>query len=380
MLKDPGTYLLDLTGSTMDSDDCSIGDFKQVVFPCVYLLVFILGVVGHSVSLYVIFSVWRKKRRLTTVNLFMINLLLSDFMLVCSLPFRAAYFLRGSDWPFGRVSCSLLFYVFYLNINTSIFFLMSLVIIRYLALVHPLRFMSFQKYCNWWVVCVIIWLFTALICVPLLELRSDRNNETSKCMELPKNQNKIDSLLKMSYAALALFILPLTVILSCSVLIAYKLLRPGVSQRKVSTSRKRAFALIIISLISFLVCFFPYHVDRLVFLHAEFSFNASSASAADPSSCRYMQVVRKSAVVTLCLCTMHSCLDPILLFFVGENFRSFLTRLLWREKTGGRIQSWRQVELRNPDGKKTTGTLATQSVFILSALFKNKRTDEAQNK
>ncbi|KAG7321502.1 hypothetical protein KOW79_015917 [Hemibagrus wyckioides] len=132
----------------MSSQNCSIKDFKESVFPTVYLLVFILGVVGHLVSMYIFFSVWRKKRGLTTVNLFMVNLLVSDLMLVCSLPFRASYYMSSTGWKFGKVACSLIFYVFYLNMYTSIYFLVSLNIMRYLALFQPYRYKTLQKWCK----------------------------------------------------------------------------------------------------------------------------------------------------------------------------------------------------------------------------------------
>ncbi|XP_062868241.1 cysteinyl leukotriene receptor 2 [Trichomycterus rosablanca] len=329
----------------MGSDNCSIIDFKQAVFPAAYLLIFILGIVGHSISLFILFGVWRKKKSLTTVNLFMVNLLVSDLMLICSLPLRASYFLSGSNWQFGKLACSLLFYVFYLNMYTSIFFLMSLVIMRYLALAHPYRFMSLQKCCNRWTVCIFIWLLTASMCSPLLAIRSGDNEATSKCLELPSNTSSIDHFIRINYATLPFFVAPLTVILLCSVLIAHRLLRPGLSQHTISTSRKKAFALIIISLAFFLICFLPYHVGRVVFLHAE----SYVSNGTGPESCGYIRAVRKSAVVTLCLCTAHSCLDPILFFFVGENFRTCLTKLLWRKKADDSIRCQEEAELRNQE-------------------------------
>ncbi|XP_053505608.1 cysteinyl leukotriene receptor 2 isoform X1 [Ictalurus furcatus] len=317
----------------MISHNCSIKDFKESVFPTAYLLVFILGLVGHLVSMYVFFRVWRKKRYLTTVNQFMVNLLVSDLMLVCSLPFRASYYLSGSTWIFGPVACRLLFYIFYLNMYTSIYFLVSLNIMRYLALIQPYRYKHLQKWCNGHLVCLLIWLFVALTSSPLLLLRRHTNSSTDiaqQCMELRNSNQTIQHLIIMNNATLSVgFLLPLVCILWCSVFVAYRLWKPGPSQRRVDISRKKAFALVIISLSFFIICFLPYHVMRTVFLHTEL--DVSNNKIGD--SCETLWQVRKAAVVTLCLCVSHSCLDPILFFFVGENFRTFFAKLLRKKKT-----------------------------------------------
>lgn len=316
----------------MVSQNCSIKEFKESLFPTAYLLVFILGIVGHLVSMYVFFSVWRKKKGLTTVNQFMVNLLVSDLMLVCSLPFRASYYLLGSHWDFGRVTCKLLFYVFYLNMYTSIYFLVSLNIMRYLALAQPYRYKRLQKCCNGQLVCFLIWLFVALTTSPLLFLPSKANsNDTAyQCLELKNDNKTIQILIIINNATLAVgFVVPLGFILWCSVCVAYRLWKPVPSQRTVNISRKKAFALVIISLGFFVICFLPYHVMRTVFLHTELGVSNGQSG----SSCESIWLVRKAAVVTLCLCVAHSCLDPILFFFVGENFRTFFAKLLGRKKT-----------------------------------------------
>lgn len=315
----------------MIAQNCSIKDFKESLFPAAYLLVFLLGIVGHLVSMYVFYSMWRTKKGLTTVNQFMVNLLVSDLMLVCSLPFRASYYLFGSHWDFGKVACSLLFYIFYLNMYTSIYFLVSLNIMRYLALAQPYRYKRLQKCCNAQLVCFLIWLFVGLTTSPLLFLSLTKNSTDTadQCLELKNDSKTIQRLIIMNNATLAVgFVVPLGFILWCSVFVAYRLWKPVPSQRTVNISRKKVFALVIISLGFFIVCFLPYHVMRTVFLHTELGVSSDQFS-----SCESIWLVRKGAVVTLCLCVAHSCLDPILFFFVGENFRTFFAKLLRRKKT-----------------------------------------------
>ncbi|XP_036444436.1 cysteinyl leukotriene receptor 2 [Colossoma macropomum] len=327
------------------SCNCTIDDFKRSVFPAVYLLIFILGIAGHSVSIYVFFRVWKKKRSLTSVNLFMVNLLVSDLMQVCSLPFRAFYFLSNSHWPFGNVACRLIFYVFYLNMYSSIYFLVALNIMRYLALVHPYRFLRLQSCCRGPLVCCLIWLFVALASSPLLLASTKKGAE--KCLELTSgNATVIRTLIIINDATLAVgFVLPLAIILWCSVFVVHRLLKPSPVHRTVQTSRKKACALVIISLGFYLICFLPYHIVRTLFLHAELDVANNKGCE---NSCEFIQGMRKAAVVSLCLGTANSCLDPILFFFVGENFRTFFAKMLRREKadTDNRRRSQQRAELQ----------------------------------
>ncbi|XP_076836838.1 cysteinyl leukotriene receptor 2 [Brachyhypopomus gauderio] len=312
----------------MNSSSCSIDDFKRSVFPAVYLLIFILGVVGHSVSLYVFVSLWRKKRSLTSINLFMVNLLVSDLMQVCSLPFRVSYYLSDSKWLFGPIACRLISYIFYLNMYGSIYFMAFLNIMRYLALVRPYLFKRLQSCGNGRVVCLFIWLFVMLASSPLLIMGGGTGNSTDTCMELPKDHSFIEILSVINNATLAVgFVVPTAVILWCSIFVARGLLRPGPTRRMVNTSRKKSGALVIISLGIFMISFLPYHVTRLVFLQAEIKWRLHNST----QSCDHIEAIRKAAVITLCLGTANTCLDPILFFFVGENVRGFFRKLLRSE-------------------------------------------------
>lgn len=332
--------------SEMNSScNSTIDGFKQSVFPAVYLLIFILGIAGHSVSICVFFSMWRKKRSLTSVNLCMVNLLVSDLMLVCSLPFRAAYYLSNSRWPFGTWACRLISYVFYLNMYGSIYFLVALNIMRYLALVQPYRFMHLQSCCSARLVCVLIWLFVALASSPLL--LAGTKNGSEKCLELPNgNASVISNLWVINNTTLTMgFVLPLAIILFCSIFVVHRLLKPSPAQHKIKISRKKACALVIISLGFFLICFLPYHIMRTLFLHTEWNMEKNKGNEI---SCEFIQGVRKAAVVTLCLGTANSCLDPILFFFVGENFRTFFAKILRKKKANAddRKRSQQRAELQ----------------------------------
>ncbi|ROL47601.1 Cysteinyl leukotriene receptor 2 [Anabarilius grahami] len=304
--------------------------FKRLVYPAAYIFIFVLGLAGHSLSICVFFSQWRTQKSLTPVSLLMVNLLVSDLMLVCSLPFRITYYVLNSRWLFGQVACRLILYVFYLNMYSSVYFLVALNILRYLALARPYLYIRIQTHYVTGIMCGLIWVLMGLACSPLLFTKKRPHDEgSSRCLELAVDG--VDQLLLINNVTFPVgFVVPLVVILFCSVFVAKNLLRPSPALGRTRPCRKKACALVIISLGIFLVCFLPYHIVRTIFLSAEKQVKMNGYG----DSCDFILVVRRAAVVAHCLCTANSCLDPVLFFFVGENSRSFFSK--W---TGGRKNS-----------------------------------------
>lgn len=326
-----------LSGNT-SCEEGATNDFKRVMYPVTYMIIFVLGSAGQSLSICVFFSQWRKQRSFTPVNLLMVNLLLSDMMLVCSLPLRISYYLLD-QWPFGDVACRLIVYVFYLNMYSSVYFLVALNILRYLALVWPYLYMRIQTTLVAGILCAVIWLSMALANSPLLFSKKGKQEGSPRCLDL--STENADRLLYINNVSLLMgFVVPLLVIIFCSIFVVKSLLTPSPALGRTRPCRKKACALVIISLGIFLVCFLPYHVVRTIFLSAETQLKTNGSV-----SCDYICTVRKAAVITHCMCTTNSCLDPILFFFVGENFRSFLDRFLGRRKTINE-RTVRQEELR----------------------------------
>ncbi|XP_018619768.1 cysteinyl leukotriene receptor 1 isoform X2 [Scleropages formosus] len=164
--------------------NCSIDTFRRDFYPTCYLLIFVVGLVGNAFSFYYFVAMYRKMRSFTSMTLYLVNLLVSDFMLVCSLPFRASYYLTDT-WVFGDAVCRIMSYVFYINMYSSIFFLTALSVMRYLAVTRPYRYVYLQKSRGAWAVCLFIWLFVSLASIPLLKEGSHQvGKDNVKCLEL----------------------------------------------------------------------------------------------------------------------------------------------------------------------------------------------------
>uniref|UniRef100_A0AAY4D370 G-protein coupled receptors family 1 profile domain-containing protein n=1 Tax=Denticeps clupeoides TaxID=299321 RepID=A0AAY4D370_9TELE len=297
---DPNGRLLKSTVprlSLRSGDDCSIGDFKSRVYPAAYLSIFAFGLAGGLLSLWGFVGVWRSQRSFTPVNLFMVNLLVSDLMLVCSLPFRATYYLMDSDWVFGDTLCRVMSYVFYINMYGSVYFLMALSVVRYVAITRPYLYRQNQKGRLAAVVCCVLWLLVSLPSIPMLF-----------------SGVRLDTIIALNYSATLFgFVLPFLVISVCYVFVVHTLLRRCRAQGTRTLRYNKSCSLVAVVLLIFL---------------------QSICSGGFGGSCEYVNGVRRAAVVTLCLAAANSCVDPILYFLVAENFQRFWQKTRRKLSTG----------------------------------------------
>ncbi|XP_074838813.1 cysteinyl leukotriene receptor 2 [Carettochelys insculpta] len=290
-----------------NSSNCTIDEFKKNVYPPIYFIVFALGILGNGLSIYVFLQPYKKK---TSVNVFMLNLAISDFLFVWTLPFRAFYYLRDSHWIFGRVFCSIVSYTLYVNMYCSIYFLTALSIVRFVAIVHPFKHLKLTtiKYSR--IACAVIWGFVIIACINLLF----PPDSSDKCLDL--KTESLTNLIVMNYIILVVgFFLPFCTIIFCYVCVVKALVKPRIPKVKIRASHKKAVSTIVITLFMFLLCFLPYHVLRTVFL-------LERKKDSSHSPCNLW--LDKGAVITLCLAAMNSCLDPVLYYFTGENFKERL--------------------------------------------------------
>ncbi|XP_056121964.1 cysteinyl leukotriene receptor 2 [Rhinichthys klamathensis goyatoka] len=308
------------------SNNCSISDFKHTVYPIAYLFMFSLGLVCNLISLFFfISSSLRRKASFSPVNILMLNLLLSDLMMVCSLPFRAAYYLMSSHWAFGDVTCRIMSYVFYINMYGSVYLLAVLSVVRFVAIVKPFVYVRWQTSRRAWTICIVIWLIVALMSIPLLGAGTSVESGRIKCLEL--NPSQLGTIIALNRGVLFLgFVVPFAVISVCYIFAAFYLLKLKKTRKNQRSqfNHKKSCSLVIIVLLIFLACFMPYHVVRTLFLEAEMDVINNGFG----ESCDYIESLRKAAVITHVLASGNSCLDPVLFFFVGENFINF-----WRQNT-----------------------------------------------
>ncbi|XP_033032779.1 cysteinyl leukotriene receptor 2 isoform X1 [Trachypithecus francoisi] len=294
-----------------NSRNCTIENFKREFFPVVYLIIFVWGVLGNGLSIYVFLQPYKKS---TSVNVFMLNLAISDLLFISTLPFRADYYLRGSNWIFGDLTCRIMSYSLYVNMYSSIYFLTVLSVVRFLATVHPFRLLHVTSIRSAWILCGIIWILTMASSVMLLNNGSEQKGSVISCLEL--NLYKITKLQTMNYIALVVgFLLPFFTLSICYLLIIRALLKVEVPESGLRVSHRKALTTIIITLIIFFLCFLPYHTLRTLHLVTW-----------KVGICE--DRLHKAVVITLALAAANTCFNPLLYYFAGENFKDRLRSAL----------------------------------------------------
>ena len=91
----------------------------------IYLLTFIFGIVGNSLTILVIV---RNKKMKTVATCFILNLAVADDLFMLSLPFFA-YSTFAKDWIFGSWLCTIMSALYGINLYASIFTMVSYIFI-----------------------------------------------------------------------------------------------------------------------------------------------------------------------------------------------------------------------------------------------------------
>ncbi|CAL8262901.1 unnamed protein product [Lota lota] len=286
----------------------SIDNFRNQVYSTMYSIITVLGLLGNGFALVVLLRTYQKK---SPFQVYMLNLAASDLLCVSMLPFRILYYANKGHWYLGDFICRISSYAFYVNLYCSVLFMAAMSVSRFLAIVFPVQNMRLVTECRARLACIAIWIFVCAMSSPFLMSGQSIDPETNKtkCYEPPKSPS--NKLIALNYLSLVVgFLLPFLVILVCSAGIIRALcLRRTPTQS--GTQGSRAIRMIVIVLVTFLVCFTPYHVQRS--MHLSF--------LSDDKSCEKLIFMQKSVVVTLSLAASNCCFDPLLYFFSGEGFR-----------------------------------------------------------
>ncbi|KAJ0063964.1 hypothetical protein NL108_014499 [Boleophthalmus pectinirostris] len=157
-------------------------EFKYPLYSTVFSIVFVVGLITNVVAMY-IFTCTLKLRNETTT--YMMNLVVSDFLFVFTLPLRIFYFIN-QHWPFGSMLCKVSVSLFYTNMYGSILFLTCISVDRFLAIVHPFRSRTLRTKRNAKIVCAAVWVLVLSGSLPtgfLLNSTSVSLQNKTNCFE-----------------------------------------------------------------------------------------------------------------------------------------------------------------------------------------------------
>ncbi|XP_018602039.1 chemokine XC receptor 1-like [Scleropages formosus] len=281
--------------------------FGAVLTPVFFWIVIMLSLLGNTLVLVILIK-YENLKSLT--NIFIFNLALSDLIFTFGLPFWASYHISG--WTFGNVTCSAVSFIFYTGFYSSIMFLTIMTIHRCLAVVRPLSDLGSTRVCYGFVSSVIIWNVSFLAAAPALTFVTvEKNRDTMYCEFTDKNW-KIGSIYEQNVC----FILSLSIISFCYIVILLKLLRSR------SHTRYRTVKLIFTIVVVFFLGWAPYNV--VIFLKS-----LTDIGGIPPfNDCAVSKGVDYAFYVCRLIAFSHCCLNPVFYVFVGVKFRNHLKKML----------------------------------------------------
>ncbi|XP_047383572.1 free fatty acid receptor 3-like [Sciurus carolinensis] len=295
----------------------------------VYLLAFLVGLPLNLVAL-VIF-VGKLRRRPVAVDVLLLNVTLSDLLLLLFLPFRMAEAASGMHWPLPSVLCPVSGFLFFTTVYLTSLFLAAVSAERFLSVAYPMWYKTRPRLGQAGLVSGTCWLLAAAHCSVVYVTEFSGNVSHSQgsngtCyLEFREDQLAIVLPVRLEMAVV-LFGVPLLITSYCYSRLVWILSR-GASRRR----RRRVVGLVVATLLNFLVCFGPYNVSHVV-------------GYVQGQSPRWRSCV-------LLLSTLNSCVDPLVCYFSSSRFQADFQELLGR-LTGG-WSPWRvevSVEPKVKDG------------------------------
>ncbi|XP_069059220.1 P2Y purinoceptor 3-like [Pleurodeles waltl] len=302
------------------SKNCTFNeDFKKILLPVVYSVVF---VVGLSLNLTVILQIWLSRKVLTRTKIYMLNLATADLLYVCSLPLLIYNYSNHDYWPFGDFTCRFVRFQFYSNLHGSIMFLTCMSFQRYLGICHPLSSWHKKRGKKFtWIVCVVVWFIVVAQCLPTFVYASTgtQRNRTV-CYDLSPPDRSARYFPYGITLTITGFLIPFMVILVCycsmTKILCQKdeMIGPAVRKKK-----DKAIRMIIIVVIVFAISFFPFHLTKTIYLIVR---------SLEGVPCLVLQTFAIVYKCTRPFASMNSVLDPILFYFTQQKFRQSTKNIL----------------------------------------------------
>ncbi|XP_015216115.1 G-protein coupled receptor 171 [Lepisosteus oculatus] len=297
---------------------CTVND-QMVPFTYLYYLIFLIGILGSSVALWAFTRNCKNKK---CINVYLINLLTSDFLLTLALPFKIAVDLGIAPWSLKIFHCQVSAVLIYVNVYASILFLAFVSADRYLQISQASTLFRIQQVGFAKVMSAVVWGLVLFIMVPnmAIPIRSVKEKPLVTCAEF-KQEVGLHWHTLTNFLCLAIFVNASAVILISNGCILRRLCQAQ-EEGKHSTVKQALFNIEMVTA-AYIVCFVPYHVVRTPYTFVQ------NQVITDCSLRRRLFIAKES---TLFLSVLNLCFDPILYFYLSRSFREKITEAFKPQK------------------------------------------------
>lgn len=287
-----------------------------------YALEFCLGTTGN---LLVVLGYVFCLKEWQSCNVYLFNLAVSDLAFLCTLP-RLSYLYANNQSEFRPYACVINRYLLHVNLYSSILFMMWLSMDRFLLVKHPTRNHYLLKKRTSLLVTALTWLAVNVQVAPMIVLMVQdlQRRNWMRCKDFASLRGDVDTLAYSLGLTVTGYILPLLVLCAFSYKISY-LLRERALKRKTALF-KRPLRVVTSATAMFLILYTPYHVLRNIRI-------ASWQLWPELERCT-RAYIKGLYTLTRPLAFLHSVINPVFYFLMGDKFRELLLAKL--RKLSGR--------------------------------------------
>ncbi|XP_004601060.2 free fatty acid receptor 3-like [Sorex araneus] len=286
----------------------------------VYLFAFLVGLPLNLLALVIFVD--KLRRRAVAVDVLLLNLTISDLILLLFLPFRMVEAASGMLWPLSAFLCPFSRFLFFATIYVTSVSLAAVSVERFLSVAYPVWYRSRPRPRQAVLVSGACWLLVGIHCsvIYIVEFSghsSPGQGSNATCyLEFRTHQLALLLPVRLEVAVIFFFI-PLLITAYCYGHLLW-LLSKGCSRRR----RRRVAGLVAATLLNFLVFFGPYNVSHVV----------GYIQRHNPPWRSYV----------LLLSTLNACVDPLVCYFSSSQFQtqvhSWLRRLAGSQGDCGKLR------------------------------------------
>ncbi|KAJ7994681.1 hypothetical protein DPEC_G00252010 [Dallia pectoralis] len=308
-------------GSLEDIDMTADGTpVLRILISVVYSVVCAVGLFGNLL----VFFLMRLKqgRQRSSINVFIVNLAVTDFQFVLTLPFWAVDTALDFSWPFGNAMCKIVLSVTVMNMYASVFFLTAMSVTRYRSVASALTNRSSRRSGSVKWACAVLWASATVATAPTTMFSSVTvvAGEKLCLIRFPEGHDWL-ALYHLQKIILA-FVVPMLIVSVCYLMLLRFIRLKSMHNNNRPKRRSRVTKSVTVVVLSFFLCWMPNHA--ITFWGVLVKFNAVNWDRS------YYLVHTYVFPLTVCLAHANSCLNPVLYCLMRREFRKMLKDLFWR--------------------------------------------------
>ncbi|XP_051915473.1 neurotensin receptor type 1 isoform X2 [Hippocampus zosterae] len=262
--------------------------YSKVIVTIIYLLLFAVGSLGNSITLYTLLSKKSLQNLQSTVHYHLASLAVSDLLiLVLSMPIELYNFIWfHHPWVFGDAVCRGYYYLRDSCSYATAFNIASLSVERYMAICHPFKAKSIMSRSRTKKLISGMWIASFALSTPMLFIMGQETRQDENICTATVAPVTMKTVLQVN--AFLSFVVPMVAISALNGVIANHLLRmfheaeqdnrvcivggnPTMLNVSVEPNRAQSLRHGVLVLravvIAFVVCWLPYHARRLMFCY-----------------------------------------------------------------------------------------------------------------